>query len=77
VSGGSHHVHTRLPSGQLVCADYRERIVPAMRRVNEMMVVQHKDPRPSDLQAIMAWYAENAVMSENCRRGVCDIHEVD
>lgn len=77
MSGGTHHVHTRLPSGQLVCADYREHIVPAMRRTNDLMVVQHKEPRPSDLAAILAWYAENAIMSENCRLGLCENHSVD
>jgi hypothetical protein len=75
VSTGRHHVVVHIPGHPAVWADYREPVVPAMRRWNRLVVSEHKPPRPSDVQAILSWYAENAVMSANCQRGVC-AHEV-
>jgi hypothetical protein len=71
---GSHHIHTRLPGGELVCVSrphVDERLVKAMRRVNKAMIVDHREPRASDVAAIMAWWQENAIMSSNCIAGVC------
>lgn len=68
---GSHHIWCRLPGGPVVVADYREPVITAMRRVNKRVVVDHEDPRPSDLARIMAFYREHAVMIENCKAGTC------
>lgn len=69
---GSHHIWCHLPGGPVVVADYREPVITAMRRVNKRVVVDREDPKPSDVEAIMAFYQRNAVMVENCRAGVCD-----
>jgi hypothetical protein len=69
---GSHHIWCHLPDGPVVVADYQEKIVPAMRRVNKRVVVDHKEPKASDVDAILAWYGANAIMSENCRQRTCD-----
>lgn len=68
---GSHHIWCHLPDGPVVVADYREPVVPVMRRVNYRVVVDREDPRPSDVAAIMTWYERNAVGSANCQAGVC------
>ena len=75
MSRGRHHVYSKLPDGIHVCADYREKVVPAMRRYNNDVVVMHRDPRPADVAAIRQWWEAHAIMSTNCKRGVCD-HEV-
>ena len=73
---GSHHIWCHLPNGPVVVADYREPVIRAMRRTNDLMVVWRKPPRPSDVAAILAWYQDHAVQSANCQAGSCG-HTVD
>ena len=73
---GSHHIWCHLPDGPVVVADYREPVIWPMRRVNKRVVVDRKEPKPSDVAKILAWYQVNAVMIENCKAGVCG-HVVD
>jgi len=66
---GRWHLSITLPGGQKVTADYREPIVRVMERA------WGDDPELSDIEAILAWQADNRQQIEACQEGRCS-HDV-
>jgi hypothetical protein len=66
-----HHVHVQLPDGPHVCADYREPVIPAMRRYLVMTAMKKEPARETDVTEIRVWWAGHAQQSELCRLGRC------
>lgn len=60
------HIVVKLPDGRHVWADYRDPIVPAMRRYLQAVCVTHTDPRARDVADIGAWLETHATQSAAC-----------
>jgi hypothetical protein len=58
--------YTVTVDGELITVDFRDPIVPAVRRV------QAGEARPGDTADILDWWATHAIASANCRRGACN-----
>lgn len=70
---GRWHLRVRIGDVQVV-ADYRDPVTHAIERVHlaRNAMPRPRDPSPSDVGAILAWYERNAAQSARCARGECD-----
>jgi hypothetical protein len=65
VTGGRFHYTVQIDS-ELITVDFRDNIVPAVRRI------QAGTELPGDRAQVLSWWAANAIQSFNCRQGSCD-----
>jgi hypothetical protein len=69
---GRFHLHVRV-HGHEVIADHREPIAGVIERVHRARHQQPvREPETSDVDAILAWYEQNAAMVARCAAGRCD-----
>ena len=63
------HVVIRLPDDRIACADYREPVVKAMRKINSALG-QGREPDWADYITVAEWLDEYAEQSAVCHAGL-------
>lgn len=60
-----HHVSVRVPDGRDACADWRDPIVKAMRRINKALS-EFREPPADALAEVTRWLDANSERSAAC-----------